>query len=137
MGSAQPKILEDVFEVLEVDPDGKKFDKGAPPLPAAAAARRLHTTPPTSSSLTPAPSPTRRAVSRLRARSDLYELDLLLDVNVDLFPVAAGDKLALALASTLREDGSRMPYDIKSREELYDPVRASTGAGRAAARCWQ
>ena len=38
MGSAQPKILEDVFEVLEVDPDGKKFDKGAPPRPAAAAA---------------------------------------------------------------------------------------------------
>ena len=22
-------ILEDIFEVLEVDPDGKKFDKGA------------------------------------------------------------------------------------------------------------
>jgi hypothetical protein len=58
----------------------------------------------------------------------------LLDVNIDLFPVAAGDKLALALASTLREDGSRMPYDIKSREELYDPVRGveSGGAGSCA-----
>ena len=28
MASGARTILEDIFEVLEVDPDGKKFDKG-------------------------------------------------------------------------------------------------------------
>ena len=27
--SKGPQLLEDLFEVLEMDPDGKKFDKGA------------------------------------------------------------------------------------------------------------
>jgi hypothetical protein len=28
MAARNKNILEDIFEVLEVDPDGKKFDKG-------------------------------------------------------------------------------------------------------------
>lgn len=30
--------------------------------------------------------PAAPAVSRIKARSDLYEMDLILDVNVDVFP---------------------------------------------------
>lgn len=46
---SKAQVLEDIFEVLEKDPDGKKFDKGAPTAKAnmrasaaaaAAAARR-------------------------------------------------------------------------------------------------
>lgn len=28
MAAKKPQILNDIFEVLELDPDGKKFDKG-------------------------------------------------------------------------------------------------------------
>lgn len=28
MGSRKAQTLNDIFEVLEIDPDGKKFDKG-------------------------------------------------------------------------------------------------------------
>ncbi|KAK9819784.1 hypothetical protein WJX72_002320 [[Myrmecia] bisecta] len=67
-------LFEDIFEVLEKDPDGKKFDK----------------------------------VSRLRCRSDLYEMDLTLDVNSDLYPKEVGEKFSLALSKTLNLDGSEM-----------------------------
>lgn len=94
--ASSQQILEDIFEILEVDPDGKKFDK----------------------------------VSRIKARSDLYEMDLILDINVDLYPVKSGEKLALCLSGTLNTDGSAMPvgdpgqqvYDtsIGKRESLAD-----------------
>lgn len=44
-------------------------------------------------------------MSRIKARSDLYEMDLVLDVNVDVYPIEVGDKLGLCLASTLQLDG--------------------------------
>ncbi|KAL6785442.1 RPB8 [Auxenochlorella protothecoides x Auxenochlorella symbiontica] len=72
MAAKKVQVLNDIFEVLEIDPDGKKFDK----------------------------------VSRIRARSDLFEMDMLLDVNVDIYPVDLGDKLALCLATTLNTDGT-------------------------------
>ncbi|KAI8109567.1 hypothetical protein M9434_000849 [Picochlorum sp. BPE23] len=89
-------FLEDTFEILEVDPDGKKFDK----------------------------------VSRIKARSDLYEMDLILDINVDVYPVKSGEKVTVCLSPTLNKDGSPMPtgdpgqqiYDtsIGTRESLAD-----------------
>eukprot|EP00898_Chlorokybus_atmophyticus_P006923 jgi/Chlat1/7231/Chrsp57S06762 len=60
-------LFEDIFDVLDKDPDGKKFDR----------------------------------VSRVRCRSDYYEMECLLDINIDIYPVEVGEKLALALASTL------------------------------------
>lgn len=35
----------------------------------------------------PAPAPAALAVSRFQCRSDLYEMDLLLDVNIDVYPL--------------------------------------------------
>ena len=57
--------------------------------------------PPKTKNITSKPSP----VSRIEGRSDLYELDLTLDVAVDVYPLAVGDKLSLALAPTLALDG--------------------------------
>ena len=56
------------------------------------------------------------AVSRIKARSDLYEMDLVLDVNVDVYPIEVGDKLGLCLASTLQLDGgpTSASFDVVS-----------------------
>ena len=83
--------------------------------------RRPSTSPPSAFStfslgaLTPESSPssprnppipfTTTTVSRIEGRSDLYEMDLTLDVAVDVYPLAVGDKLSLALAGTLALDG--------------------------------
>lgn len=60
--------------------------------------------------LTPSPNPSTptsktTTVSRIEGRSDLYEMDLTLDVAVDVYPLSVGDKLSLALAPTLALDG--------------------------------
>eukprot|EP00884_Botryococcus_braunii_P014712 jgi/Botrbrau1/23241/Bobra.0041s0077.1 len=64
--------FEDIFEVLEVDPDGKKFDK----------------------------------VSRIHCRSDLYETDVLLDINSSIYPLTVGNKFTLKLTDSVQADGS-------------------------------
>ena len=45
------------------------------------------------------------SVSRLVCTSESYEMDLILDVNTQLYPVNAGERFTFALASTLDEDG--------------------------------
>lgn len=45
-------------------------------------------------------------VSRFHGHSDLYEMDLILDVNIDVYPLQAGEKISLALAWTLNLDGT-------------------------------
>lgn len=66
-----PVLFEDTFEVLERDPDGKKFDR----------------------------------VSRYRCKSDLFEMDLTIDIHVEVYPLDVGQKFRMALASTLNPDG--------------------------------
>ena len=44
-------------------------------------------------------------VSRLFCESESFKMDLILDVNTQLYPVGLGDKFRLLLTSTLREDG--------------------------------
>jgi DNA-directed RNA polymerase I, II, and III subunit RPABC3 len=41
-------------------------------------------------------------------------------VNVDLYPVQAGDSLSLTLVSTLNQDGSGMPVGDPG-QQVYDP----------------
>ncbi|KAL0019043.1 hypothetical protein WJX77_008937 [Trebouxia sp. C0004] len=79
MRKKQGQHFADIFEVLEKDPDGKRFDK----------------------------------VSRIRAHSDMYEMDLLLDINSDLYPVDVADKFSLALSTTLHRNNEDFPdyYD--------------------------
>ena len=108
---SKAQLLEDIFEVLEKDPDGKKFDKGGQRctccwrldgysiLQACSSCcchswqAKLHPASfprPCVSRLAPCahtPLP-HRPVSRIKARSDLYEMDLTLDVNTDVYPGA-------------------------------------------------
>jgi len=39
------------------------------------------------------------SVSRFRCRSDLYEMDLLIDINVDVYPMEVGLHLLCSLCS--------------------------------------
>ncbi|KAG1675645.1 hypothetical protein FOA52_002354 [Chlamydomonas sp. UWO 241] len=45
-------------------------------------------------------------VSRYVCKSDLFECDMTLDVNVDVYPMEVGKKYKVALASTLNPDGT-------------------------------
>ena len=48
-------------------------------------------------------------VSRLFCESESFKMDLVLDVNTQLYPVSLGDKFRLLLTTSLKEDG--MPDD--------------------------
>ena len=48
-------------------------------------------------------------VSRLFCDSESFKMDLILDVNTQLYPVSLGDKFRLLVTTSLREDG--MPDD--------------------------
>lgn len=61
-------------------------------------------------------------VSRLHCESESFKMDLILDVNIMLYPVDLGDKFRLVIATTLREDGYPDDGD-------YNP--ADTGPSRA------
>eukprot|EP00983_Pelagomonas_calceolata_P012790 409026-Pelagomonas_calceolata.AAC.5 len=108
---ANPTLFEDIFEVLVKDPDGKKFDKGGWCSGCAsgfmmAAWRLCHTAHLDSCSCMPFLRACPLAVSRYQCRSDLYECDLTLDVNVDVYPLEVNAKYQVALANTLNADGT-------------------------------
>lgn len=64
-------LFEDIFDVKDIDPEGKKFDR----------------------------------VSRLHCESESFKMDLILDVNTQIYPVDLGDKFRMVIATSLREDG--------------------------------
>lgn len=68
-------LLDDVFEISAVDPDGKKFDR----------------------------------VSRIQAKSDNFDMSLLLDINIELYPIHKGQKFTLALTKSIAVDASGAP----------------------------
>jgi DNA-directed RNA polymerase I, II, and III subunit RPABC3 len=62
-------------------------------------------------------------VSRLVAHSEQFDMDLLLDVNIDVYPIARSEKkFALALAATLNLDGAPDDgtFDQTRRKSLAD-----------------
>jgi len=81
-------LFEDIFDVKDVDPDGKKFDR----------------------------------VSRLHCESESFKMDLILDVNTQIYPIELTEKFRMLIATSLREDG--VPDDGE-----YDPTEA--GPSRA------
>eukprot|EP01041_Mallomonas_annulata_P000716 gene716-1381_t len=74
-------LFEDIFDVRQLNADGKKFDR----------------------------------VNRLHCRGITFDVDLVVDINCEIYDVKAGEKLAIALASTLSLDGT--PDDGQ-----YNPV---------------
>lgn len=86
---AAKTLVQDVFEVKEKDPDGKKFDKGQ--------SEQAHLSIWRLGFAEPACTPKKLqiiesmvillAVSRIVCHSDLYEYVMTLDVNTDIYPV--------------------------------------------------
>lgn len=83
-------LFEDIFDVKDIDPDGKKFDR----------------------------------VSRLFCESESFKMDLILDVNTQIYPIDLGDKFRMVLATTLREDGA--PDDGEYNPTDSGPSRADS-----------
>ncbi|CAM9686598.1 unnamed protein product [Discosporangium mesarthrocarpum] len=87
-------LFEDIFEVNQLNPEGKKFDR----------------------------------VNRLSCRGVTYDMDLLLDINCEIYRVKEGDRLTLMLASTLDvtgkpDDGTYRPLgDEVSLADKFDYV---------------
>eukprot|EP00252_Welwitschia_mirabilis_P021964 TRINITY_DN5795_c0_g1_i1.p1 TRINITY_DN5795_c0_g1~~TRINITY_DN5795_c0_g1_i1.p1 ORF type:complete len:145 (-),score=20.95 TRINITY_DN5795_c0_g1_i1:271-705(-) len=60
-------------------------------------------------------------VSRIEARSEQFDMYMLLDVNIDVYPVAVGERFMLAMATTLNLDGTPdTGYFISARKTLAD-----------------
>mmetsp|Transcript_130408 Transcript_130408/g.225461 ORF Transcript_130408/g.225461 Transcript_130408/m.225461 type:complete len:149 (-) Transcript_130408:409-855(-) len=68
-------MLEDTFEVKELDPEGKKFD----------------------------------LVSRGVMRSERHEMDCIMDINIDVYPIDSGMRLTIAWAKTIDLEGKPSP----------------------------
>jgi len=58
-------------------------------------------------------------VSRLMCDSESFKMDLILDVNTQLYPISLGDKFRLLLASTLRDDG--LPDEGEYDQQIVYP----------------
>jgi len=58
----------------------------------------------------------------LECQSENYEMQLLLDVNTDIYPMEINDKFSFALSSTLNEDGDleEESFDQSKRSSLAD-----------------
>ncbi|CAG0912449.1 unnamed protein product [Notodromas monacha] len=95
-GGMSSVLFEDIFDVKDIDAEGKKFDR----------------------------------VSRLHCESESFKMDLILDVNSQVYPVDLGEKFRLVLATTLREDGyadaedwnPRMPEDGMTKADAFEYV---------------
>lgn len=83
-------LFEDIFDVKDIDPEGKKFDR----------------------------------CSRLHCESESFKMDLILDINCQVYPVDLGDKFRLVVATTLKEDG--YPGDAE-----WDPSETSNSSRAA------
>ncbi|KAJ1537480.1 hypothetical protein HK405_014607, partial [Cladochytrium tenue] len=61
------EVFTDIFEVNDLDQDGKKFDR----------------------------------VSRIKATSESADMELILDINSEIYPMRVQDKFTLTLALSL------------------------------------
>lgn len=61
-------------------------------------------------------------VSRVAARSEKLDMELVLDVNCEVYPLRRGEKVALVLAHTLSLDGTpdEGSFDPTDRKSLMD-----------------
>ncbi|KAL8531540.1 hypothetical protein ACS0TY_008221 [Phlomoides rotata] len=66
-------------------------------------------------------------VSRISARSELFDMLMHLDINTEIYPMYAGEKFMMVLASTLNLDGTPdsgyfTPGNRKSLADKFDYV---------------
>lgn len=63
-------------------------------------------------------------VSRLFCESESFKMDLILDVNTQVYPMDLGDKFRMVIATTLNEDGT--PADTEFNPTDTGPSRADS-----------
>lgn len=66
-------------------------------------------------------------VSRLHCESESFKMDLILDVNIQIYPVDLGDKFRLVIASTLYEDGTLDDGEYNPTDDRPSRYRAQLG----------
>lgn len=120
-------LFEDVFDVQKKDPDGKKFDKGASVRMRLSTGREQ---PQAVRSVQIARPPVRRAVSpavsRFVLKSDLFEFEATLDINIDIFPLKVRQR------ARRRRLGGRCAAELRrSRGSLLLPQRLRGARGAA------
>lgn len=76
-------IVEDVFEITGIDPEGKKFER----------------------------------VSRIKAKSQNFEMDLELDIHSELLRIRQNDRLSFVLTKALKS-GKSLSEDTDSKSEM-------------------
>lgn len=63
-------LFEDIFDVKDIDPEGKRFDR----------------------------------VSRFHCESESFKMDLIIDLNTQIYPMALGEKFRLVIATSIVDD---------------------------------
>ena len=67
-------------------------------------------------------------VSRLHCESESYKMDMILDINTQVYPVDLNDKFSVVLTTTLKvdeapDDGEYNPYDASpSKADQFEYV---------------
>lgn len=63
-------LFEDIFDVKDIDPSGKRFDR----------------------------------VSRFHCESESFKMDLIIDLNTQIFPLSLGEKFRLIISTSIVDD---------------------------------
>ncbi len=74
-------LFEDIFDVKDIDPDGPKFDRGSLDRLSVARDGLSHV------------FMLLFQVSRLFCESESFKMDLILDVNTQIYPMALGESM--------------------------------------------
>ena len=90
-------LFEDIFDIKDIDPEGKKFDRGKRSAFDSGIFK-----------LTAIVSPLiclfRPPVSRLHCESESFKMELILDVNTQAYPVELGKSSEVSLFSCFRSN---------------------------------
>ena len=109
--SSGGRLFDDIFEVLEVNPEGKKFEKGACSLPKQSWREKQAVHPSHA-----------RSVTRLVCRATTLDVDMIVDIANEVYSLEKESRFAMHLTSTLRKDGrpDDDAFDQSGRESLLD-----------------
>lgn len=69
-------------------------------------------------------------VSRLSCKTEGIEADISLDINIEVYPVKAGDKFSFVIVSKLSENGKEELYYKKNREKGREEDYEYVACGR-------
>lgn len=130
---AKPVVFEDIFEVLATDPGGKHFDKGGP---AGITCYGLSAMTFTDSDEADGCLLTLNvrcfcfAVTRFHCHSDLYEMDLMLDVNTSIYPLQVASCVSPSLDNAWSAYLCYRPsrYNLKQFAVVAKPEISAFGA---------